>query len=90
MCVTSAASWIPSIDASSAVACLGLGLLNGVAGRDADRGHAIHDTRSGARPSLGEDEHDPYASVEAEVPDSLFAGLWREALEAVAEAGRFS
>ncbi|MFB7503132.1 hypothetical protein [Streptomyces broussonetiae] len=35
------------------------------------------------------EEHDRYASVEAEVPDSLSAGLWREVLEAVAEADRF-
>ncbi|MEU0048606.1 hypothetical protein [Streptomyces sp. NPDC006309] len=35
------------------------------------------------------EEHDRYASVEAEVPDSLSADLWREALEAVAEADRF-
>ncbi|MFE1448050.1 hypothetical protein [Streptomyces olivaceoviridis] len=35
------------------------------------------------------EEHDRYASVEAEVPGSLSADLWREALEAVAEADRF-
>lgn len=35
------------------------------------------------------EEHDRYASVEAEVPDSLSADLWREVLEAVAEADRF-
>jgi len=35
------------------------------------------------------EEHDRYALVEAEVPDSLAADLWREVLEAVAEADRF-
>ncbi|MET9451974.1 hypothetical protein [Streptomyces cinerochromogenes] len=35
------------------------------------------------------EEHERYASVEAEVPDSLSADLWREVLEAVAEADRF-
>ncbi|WP_406196636.1 hypothetical protein OG331_15900 [Streptomyces sp. NBC_01017] len=30
-----------------------------------------------------------YASVQAEVPESLSADLWREALEVVAEADRF-
>ncbi|MGW0879973.1 hypothetical protein [Streptomyces sp. NPDC002671] len=35
------------------------------------------------------EEHDRYASVEAEVPDSLSADLWRGVLEAVAEADRF-
>ncbi|MEU2911183.1 hypothetical protein ACFYM3_06975 [Streptomyces massasporeus] len=35
------------------------------------------------------EEHDRHTSIEAEVPDSLTADLWREALEAVAEADRF-
>jgi hypothetical protein len=35
------------------------------------------------------EEHDRFASVEVEVPESLSADLWREALEAVAEADRF-
>ncbi|MEV6111239.1 hypothetical protein AB0L59_01675 [Streptomyces sp. NPDC052109] len=35
------------------------------------------------------EEHDGYASVEAEVPESLSADLWREVLEVVAEADRF-
>jgi hypothetical protein len=35
------------------------------------------------------EEHDWHTSVEAEVPDSLTADLWREVLEAVAEADRF-
>lgn len=35
------------------------------------------------------EEHDRYTSVEAEVPESLSADLWREALEVVAEADRF-
>ncbi|MGW0210627.1 hypothetical protein ACWDZ8_34260 [Streptomyces sp. NPDC003233] len=35
------------------------------------------------------EEHDRYTSVEAEVPDSLSADMWREVLEAVAEADRF-
>ncbi|KOG17065.1 hypothetical protein [Streptomyces viridochromogenes] len=35
------------------------------------------------------EEHDQYTSVEAEVPDSLSADLWREVLEVVAEADRF-
>lgn len=35
------------------------------------------------------EEHDQYASVEAEVPDSLSTDLWREVLEVVAEADRF-
>ncbi|BCL20514.1 hypothetical protein ACPCBX_32705 [Streptomyces tuirus] len=35
------------------------------------------------------EEHDRHTSVEAEVPDSLTANLWREVLEAVAEADRF-
>lgn len=35
------------------------------------------------------EEHDRYASVEAEVPESLSADLWREVLEVVAEADRF-
>jgi hypothetical protein len=35
------------------------------------------------------EEHDRYASVQAEVPDSLSADLWREVLEVVAEADRF-
>ncbi|SMQ16378.1 hypothetical protein SAMN06272771_2740 [Streptomyces sp. Ag82_O1-12] len=34
-------------------------------------------------------EHDQFTSVEAEVPDSLSADLWREVLEVVAEADRF-
>jgi hypothetical protein len=35
------------------------------------------------------EEHGWHTSVEAEVPDSLTADLWREVLEAVAEADRF-
>ncbi|MFB6936075.1 hypothetical protein [Streptomyces chartreusis] len=35
------------------------------------------------------EEHDRYASVRVEVPESLSADLWREALEVVAEADRF-
>ncbi|MFE8949179.1 hypothetical protein [Streptomyces sp. NPDC007856] len=35
------------------------------------------------------EEHDRYTSVEAEVPDSPSADMWREVLEAVAEADRF-
>ncbi|NEE21584.1 hypothetical protein G3M58_85870 [Streptomyces sp. SID7499] len=35
------------------------------------------------------EEHDRHTSIEAEVPDSLTADLWREALEAVADADRF-
>jgi hypothetical protein len=35
------------------------------------------------------EEHDQHTSVEAEVPESLTADLWREVLEAVAEADRF-
>lgn len=35
------------------------------------------------------EEHDRYASVQAEVPESLPADLWREVLEVVAEADRF-
>ncbi|CAM5704282.1 hypothetical protein [Streptomyces purpurascens] len=35
------------------------------------------------------EEHDRYASVQAEVPESLSADLWREVLEVVAEADRF-
>ncbi|MGI5408523.1 hypothetical protein ACQEV9_17230 [Streptomyces chartreusis] len=35
------------------------------------------------------EEHDRYASVQAEVPESLSAALWREVLEVVAEADRF-
>lgn len=34
-------------------------------------------------------EHAHYASVEAEVPESLSAESWREALETVAAADRF-
>ena len=37
----------------------------------------------------GLEEHDRHTSVEAEVPDSLTADLWRVVLEAVAEADRF-
>ncbi|MBC9728571.1 hypothetical protein [Streptomyces sp. TRM68367] len=35
------------------------------------------------------EEHDRHTSVEAEVPESLPADLWREVLKAVAEADRF-
>ncbi|SOD86491.1 hypothetical protein [Streptomyces sp. Ag109_G2-15] len=35
------------------------------------------------------EEHDRYTSVEAEIPESLSADLWREVLEVVAEADRF-
>jgi hypothetical protein len=35
------------------------------------------------------EEHDRHTSVRTEVPDSLTADLWREVLEAVAEADRF-
>ncbi|WP_086867442.1 hypothetical protein [Streptomyces viridochromogenes] len=35
------------------------------------------------------EEHVRYASVQAEVPDSFSADLWREVLEVVAEADRF-
>ncbi|MFJ4240029.1 hypothetical protein ACIP17_05375 [Streptomyces iakyrus] len=35
------------------------------------------------------EEQDRYMSVEAAVPESLSADLWREVLEAVAEADRF-
>ncbi|MGW6909544.1 hypothetical protein [Streptomyces sp. NPDC054940] len=35
------------------------------------------------------EEHDRYASVQAEMPESLSADLWREVLEVVAEADRF-
>ncbi|MFF7162855.1 hypothetical protein ACFZBP_16110 [Streptomyces sp. NPDC008086] len=35
------------------------------------------------------EEHGRYTSVEAEVPESLSADLWREVLEVVAEADRF-
>ena len=37
----------------------------------------------------GLEEHDRHTSVEAEVPESLPADLWREVLKAVAEADRF-
>jgi hypothetical protein len=35
------------------------------------------------------EEHNRYASVQAEVPASVSADLWREVLEVVAEADRF-
>ncbi|TGB08592.1 hypothetical protein E2651_18635 [Streptomyces sp. MZ04] len=35
------------------------------------------------------EEHDRDTSIEAEVPESLSAETWREALEVVAEADRF-
>jgi hypothetical protein len=35
------------------------------------------------------EEHDLHTSIEAEVPESLTADLWREVLDAVAEADRF-
>ncbi|MGW2888344.1 hypothetical protein ACWDDN_24015 [Streptomyces griseoruber] len=35
------------------------------------------------------EEHPRHTSVEAEVPESLSADLWREALEVVADADRF-
>jgi hypothetical protein len=35
------------------------------------------------------EEHPWHASVEVEVPESLSADLWREALEVVAAADRF-
>lgn len=35
------------------------------------------------------EEHDRETSIEAEVPESLSAESWREALEVVAEADRF-
>lgn len=35
------------------------------------------------------EEHDRDTSIEAEVPESLSAESWREALEVVAEADRF-
>lgn len=35
------------------------------------------------------EEHDRYVSIEAAVPESLSADLWREVLEVVAEADRF-
>ncbi|MFI9149760.1 hypothetical protein [Streptomyces sp. NPDC053367] len=35
------------------------------------------------------EEHDRYTTVEVELPESLPADLWREVLEAVAEADRF-
>ncbi|MFJ7179476.1 hypothetical protein ACIQXA_24455 [Streptomyces massasporeus] len=35
------------------------------------------------------EEHDRHTSVEAAVPESLPADLWREALEAVAKADQF-
>lgn len=35
------------------------------------------------------EEHDRDTSIEAEVPESLSAESWREALEVVAEANRF-
>lgn len=35
------------------------------------------------------EEHDRYASVQTELPESLSADLWREVLEVVAEADRF-
>ncbi|MFI6434780.1 hypothetical protein [Streptomyces sp. NPDC050759] len=35
------------------------------------------------------EEHPRHTSVEAEVPESLSADLWREALEVVAAADRF-
>jgi hypothetical protein len=35
------------------------------------------------------EEDDRHTSIEAEVPESLTADLWREVLEAVAEADRF-
>ena len=35
------------------------------------------------------EEHDRHTSVEAAVPESLCADLWREVLKAVAEADRF-
>ncbi|MEV6736631.1 hypothetical protein AB0N14_06620 [Streptomyces sp. NPDC051104] len=35
------------------------------------------------------EEHDRSTSVEAEVPESLSADLWREVLEVVAEADHF-
>ncbi|MEU6368292.1 hypothetical protein ABZ876_21730 [Streptomyces sp. NPDC046931] len=35
------------------------------------------------------EEHDRYTSVEAEIPESLSADLWREVLDVVAEADRF-
>ncbi|MET7359432.1 hypothetical protein ABZS76_13365 [Streptomyces sp. NPDC005562] len=35
------------------------------------------------------EEHDRDTSIEAEVPESLSAGSWQEALEVVAKADRF-
>jgi hypothetical protein len=35
------------------------------------------------------EEHARYTSIEAEVPESLSAESWREALEVVADADRF-
>ncbi|MEV5909870.1 hypothetical protein ACWEGX_07265 [Streptomyces chartreusis] len=35
------------------------------------------------------EEHDRYASVQTELPESLSADLWRDVLEVVAEADRF-
>ncbi|MGA5898085.1 hypothetical protein [Streptomyces venetus] len=35
------------------------------------------------------EEHDRYTSVQAEVPESLSADLWREVLKVVVEADRF-
>jgi hypothetical protein len=35
------------------------------------------------------EEHEQHTSVEAAVPESLSADLWREVLEAVAEADQF-
>jgi hypothetical protein len=35
------------------------------------------------------EEHDRHTAVEAAVPESLSADLWREVLEAVAEADQF-
>ncbi|MFM9499134.1 hypothetical protein [Streptomyces galilaeus] len=35
------------------------------------------------------EEHPRHTSVEAEVPDAISAGLWREVLDVVAEADRF-
>lgn len=44
-------------------------------------------TSLGLSPRL--EQHGHHVSIEVEVPDSLPAEAWREALEAVAEADRF-
>ncbi|MFD5860527.1 hypothetical protein [Streptomyces chartreusis] len=50
---------------------------------------AIAARLSGIGLSARVEEHDRYASVQTELPESLSADLWREVLEVVATADRF-